>query len=176
MLRSLGAEVVAVRRPAELDGVVGLVIPGGESTVIDKLARMLALAAPIRARIAAGMPVLGTCAGLIMLADRLADGRPDQQTFGGLDVLVRRNAFGGQNESFEADLRIPDFGEPPVHAAFIRAPVVEEHGPGVTVLAALPDGRTVAVEQGALLGLSFHPEISGEARFHTRFLDRVSAA
>lgn len=176
MLRSLGAEVVPVRRPADLDGVAGLVIPGGESTVIDKLTRMLGLAVPLRERISAGMPVLGTCAGLILLSDRLADARPDQQTLGGLDVLTRRNAFGGQNESFEADLRVPELGSRPVHAAFIRAPVVEEPGEAVQVLAALPDGRAVAVEQGALLGLSFHPEVTGEPRFHERFLAHVRAA
>lgn len=176
MLCALGADVALVRRPADLDGVEGLVIPGGESTVIDRLTRMLGLAEPIRSRILEGMPVLGTCAGLILLSDRLADARPDQQTLGGLDVLTRRNAFGAQNESFEVDLEVPELGRDPVRTAFIRAPVVEECGDGVRVLAALPDGRAVAVEHAALLGLSFHPEVTAEPRFHQRFLARVRAA
>lgn len=176
VLASLGASVVRVRRPEELDAVSGLVIPGGESSVIDKLSRMFGVADPIRQRIAAGMPVYGTCAGLIMLADRVLDAIGGQESFGGLDVAVRRNAFGNQNDSFETDIDIPALGDPPVHAAFIRAPVVEEIGPAASVLAALPDGRVVAVEQGALLGTSFHPEVTGEHRFHARFLDRVRAA
>lgn len=175
-LRALGAEVVEVRRPSELEAVGGLVIPGGESSVIDKLSRIFELADPIRARIAAGMPVYGTCAGMICLADTLRDAIDGQETFGGLDMVVRRNAFGPQTESFEVDLDVPSFGAPPVRAVFIRAPVVEEVGPDVEVLAALPDGRVVAVEQGALLATSFHPEMNGELRFHRRFLDRVRAA
>jgi pyridoxal 5'-phosphate synthase pdxT subunit len=147
------------------------------SGVMDRLSRLFGLADPIRERIRAGMPVYGTCAGLILLADRMLDGAPGQQTLGGLDATVRRNAFGGQNESFETDLVIPELGEPAVHAVFIRAPAVEDAGPGVTVLAALPDGRGVAVEQGPLLGTSFHPEVAdGEARFHERFLANVRAA
>ncbi len=175
-LTALGAEVVEVRRPSELDAVSGLVIPGGESSVIDKLSRVFDLAEPIRRRIAAGMPVYGTCAGLICLADTLRDAIDGQETFGGLDLVVRRNAFGPQVESFEIDLDVPALGGPPVHAVFIRAPVVEELGPRATALAALPDGRVVAVEQGPLLGTSFHPEMNGELRFHARFLDRVRAA
>lgn len=175
LLEHLGAEVVRVRRPEELATVEGLVIPGGESSVIDKLARMFGLAEPIRAAVRDGMPVLGTCAGLIMLADRLVDAIEGQQTFGGLDVTVRRNAFGRQVDSFEGPLPVPALGEQPVHAAFIRGPVVETVGPDATALASLADGSVVAVEQGNLLGISFHPEISGETRFHERFLQRVAA-
>lgn len=174
-LEGLGAEVVRVRRPEELATVAGLVIPGGESSVIDKLSRIFGLREPIRAAIADGMPVLGTCAGLIMLADTIEDAIEGQQTFGGLDVVVRRNAFGRQVESFEASLAVPALGEQPVRATFIRGPVVETVGSDATALATLDDGRVVAVEQGNLIGISFHPEISGETRFHRRFLDRVAA-
>ena len=176
LLRELGADAVPVRRASELDSVSGLVLPGGESSVIDKLARMFGVAEPLRERIAAGMPVYGTCAGLILLADTVLDAIAGQQSLGGLDVAVRRNAFGNQNDSFETDLDIPELGAPPVHAVFIRAPVVESVGDRARVLAALPDGRVVAVEQGNLLGTSFHPEVTGEHRFHARFLDRVRAA
>ena len=176
VLRELGADVREVRTPAQLDEVAGLVIPGGESSVMDKLSRLFALQEPLRARIRAGMPVYGTCAGLIMLADRVHDGIDGQQTLGGLDVAVRRNAFGNQLDSFETALDVPVLGEPPVHAVFIRAPVVDEVGPEVQVLARLDDGRIVAVEQGRLLGTSFHPEVSGERRFHERFLGHVAAA
>lgn len=176
VLGGLGADARPVRRPADLDDVAGLVIPGGESSVIDKLARAFGLFDPIRARIADGMPVYGTCAGLILLADRIVDGITGQQTFGGLDVVVRRNAFGNQNDSFEADIPMPDLGDPAVHAVFIRAPVVESVGDDVTVLGALDDGRIVAVEQGPLLGTAFHPEVTGEQRFHARFLETVRAA
>ncbi|MGX1791818.1 pyridoxal 5'-phosphate synthase glutaminase subunit PdxT [Microbacterium sp. NPDC055312] len=175
LLEHLGAEVVRVRRPEEFAAVEGLVIPGGESSVIDKLTRMFALAEPIRAAIRDGMPMFGTCAGLIMLADRLVDAIEGQQTFGGLDVTVRRNAFGRQVDSFEGPVLVPALGGEPVHAAFIRGPVVETVGPDATVLASLDDGTVVAVEQGNLLGISFHPEISGEPRFHERFLQRVAA-
>lgn len=170
VLARLGAEAVPVRRERELDRVAGLVIPGGESTVIDKLTRAFGLREPLRARIAAGMPVYGTCAGLILLADRVLDALPDQQTLGGLDVTVRRNAFGNQLDSFETDLDVDLFDGPPVHAAFIRAPIVTEVGPAAEAIATLADGRVVAVRQGALLGTSFHPEITGETRFHELFL------
>lgn len=173
LLVALGAEVSLVRRPDELADVDGLVIPGGESSVIDKLARIFGMQGPIRAAVARGMPVLGTCAGLIMLADTIVDAIDGQETFGGLDAVVRRNAFGRQVESFEAELVVPALGPEPVRAAFIRGPVVESVGPAAVVLAALPDGRVVAVEQRGLLGLSFHPEITGEDRFHRRFLNRV---
>ncbi len=175
VLTGLGAEVVPVRPPAELDAVSGLVIPGGESSVMDKLARTFGLFEPLRARIAAGMPVYGTCAGLIMLADTVLDAIDGQRSLGGFDLDVRRNAFGGQMESFETDLDVQELGAPPVHAVFIRAPVVERVGDRASVLASLPDGRVVAVEQGPLLGTAFHPEMNGETRFHERFLDRVRA-
>jgi 5'-phosphate synthase pdxT subunit len=176
VLHELGADAVTVRRPEELETVSGLVIPGGESSVIDKLSRSFGVAQPLRSRIAGGMPVYGTCAGLILLADSVLDAIEGQQSFGGLDVAVRRNAFGNQNDSFETDLDIPQLGEPAVHAVFIRAPIVESVGPDATVLAALDDGRVVAVEQGNLLGTSFHPEMTREHRFHERCLDRVRAA
>lgn len=175
VLRELGADAAPVRRESELDDVRGLVIPGGESTVMDKLSRAFGIAEPLKQRIADGMPVYGTCAGLIMLADHLRDGIEGQQTFGGLDVVVRRNAFGNQNDSFETDLDIPELGEAPVHAVFIRAPAVEQLGDGVRVLAALDDGQAVAVEQGNLLGTAFHPEVTDDYRFHQRFLDKVAA-
>ncbi len=175
LLAELGAEVTLVRRPGELAAVEGLVIPGGESSVIDKLSRIFGMQEPIRAAIADGLPVLGTCAGLILLADSIRDAIDGQETFGGIDAVVRRNAFGRQVESFEAELIVPELGAEPIRAAFIRGPVVESVGSGADVLAALPDGRVVAVEQGNLLGLSFHPEIAGEKRFHERFLDRVRA-
>jgi 5'-phosphate synthase pdxT subunit len=173
VLTDLGADVELVRRPIELAAVDGLVLPGGESSVIDKLCRAFGLQQPIRDAIAAGMPVYGTCAGLILLADRLVDGIAGQETFGGLDATVRRNAFGSQADSFETDLEVPALGGPPVHAAFIRAPVVEHVGPEVEVLARLEDGRIIAVEQGPLLATSFHPEMTGEHRFHERFLQTV---
>ena len=173
VLRGLGADVTLVRRPEQLAAVEALVIPGGESTTIDKLSRIFGLRDDIRMRIADGMPVLGTCAGLILLADRLHDGLADQQTFGGLDVTVRRNAFGSQLDSFEIDLEMPTVTDEPVHAAFIRGPVVEEVGPAATPLATLPDGRCVAVQQDNLVGIAFHPEITGESRVHRYFLDLV---
>ncbi|WP_217183972.1 pyridoxal 5'-phosphate synthase glutaminase subunit PdxT [Streptomyces sp. AC495_CC817] len=175
LLAGLGADVAPVRRPEELEAVSGLVIPGGESSVIDKLSRIFGLQEPIRAAIGRGMPMLGTCAGLILLADEVVDAIEGQESFGGLDVVVRRNAFGRQVESFEAELDVPELGQAPVKAAFIRGPVVESVGSAASVLSALPDGRVVAVEQGNLLGLSFHPEITGETRFHSRFLDRITA-
>lgn len=176
VLTGLGAEVVLVRRPEELASVAGLVLPGGESSVMDKLARAFGLQQPLRDAIAAGLPVYGTCAGLILLADRITDEIAGQETLGGLDVTVRRNAFGSQVDSFEADLAVPALGEPPVHAVFIRAPLVTQVGPAVDVLAALDDERIVAVEQGNLLGTAFHPEVAGETRFHRRFLDLVRTA
>ncbi len=176
VLSSLGADAVPVRRPEELARVRGLVIPGGESSVMDKLSRLFGLAEPLSAAIRSGLPVYGTCAGLIMLADTVQDAIEGQQTLGGLDIVVRRNAFGAQVDSFETDLSIPALGEPPVHAVFIRAPVVESVGSDVSVLAALPDGRIVAVEQDNLLGSAFHPEITGDTRFHEYFLAKVAAS
>lgn len=173
VLTELGAEVSLVRRPVELAAVDGLVIPGGESSVIDKLSRAFGMREPVRDAIAAGMPMYGTCAGMILLADRITDGIDGQQTFGGLDVTVRRNAFGSQVDSFETDLAVPVLGDPPVHAVFIRAPLVEEAGPEVERIAALDDGRIVAVRQGSLLATAFHPEVTGEHRFHRLFLESV---
>src|ERR1700712_3898085 len=134
VLRSLGADAVGVRRPSELAEVSGLIIPGGESSVMDKLSRMFGLAEPLKQAIADGLPVWGTCAGLIMLADTVLDGIEGQQSLGGLDIAVRRNAFGSQKESFEVDIDIAELGEPPVHAVFIRAPVVERVGERASVL------------------------------------------
>ncbi len=176
VLSELGADVDLVRRPEELAAVSGLVIPGGESSVIDKLSRAFGMRDPVRTAIADGMPVYGTCAGLILLADRITDGIAGQQTFGGLDVTVQRNAFGSQVDSFETDLDVPVLGEPSVHAVFIRAPLVVDAGEAVETLASLEDGRVVAVRQGALLGTAFHPEVTGERRFHELFLDTVRAA
>lgn len=171
----LDADVRLVRRPEDLSLVDGLVLPGGESSVIDKLSRTFGMRDPIREAIAGGLPVYGTCAGMILLADRLENPIAGQQTFGGLDATVRRNAFGGQVESFEVALEVPVLGAPPVHAAFIRAPVVVERGAGVEPLAALADGRVVAVRQGAILATAFHPEVSGETRFHALFLRTLRA-
>jgi 5'-phosphate synthase pdxT subunit len=176
VLAELGANGVTVRRPEELQRVDGLIIPGGESTVMDKLSRLFGLAEPLKQRIASGLPVYGTCAGLIMLADTVLDAIEGQQSIGGLDVAVRRNAFGSQLDSFETDLDVAALGDPPVHAVFIRAPIVESLGAKATALAQVPDGRVVAVQQDNLLGTSFHPEITGERRFHEYFLRLVRAA
>jgi 5'-phosphate synthase pdxT subunit len=165
---ALGIETVRVRKPADLGGLKGLVIPGGESTVIDKLSSTFQLRDPIIQLIGKGLPVFGTCAGLILLADRIVDGTATQKTFGGLDVSVQRNAFGSQLESFEADIRFEGI-EQPIHAAFIRAPIVLETGLDVSVLASLDDGRVVAVKQGNVLGISFHPEVTGETSIHEYF-------
>ena len=173
MLTALGADATSVRRPSDLESIDGLIIPGGESSVMDKLSRLFGLAEPLKAAIDGGLPVYGTCAGLIMLADTVLDAIDGQQTLGGFDVTVRRNAFGSQLDSFETDLDVPALGEPKVHAVFIRAPVVERVGDDVTVLSALDDGRIVAIEQGNLLGTAFHPEITGETRFHEYFLEKV---
>ncbi|KDA05631.1 glutamine amidotransferase [Microbacterium sp. CH12i] len=175
ILRELGADVVRVRRPEELESVQGLVIPGGESSVIDKLSRIFGLREPLRAAIRDGLPIYGTCAGLIMLADTVLDAIEGQESFGGIDIAVRRNAFGRQSESFETELDVPALGKPPVRATFIRAPIVERVGRNAQVLATLVDGRIVAVEQGNLLGTSFHPEMNGETRFHQRFLAKVNS-
>ncbi len=176
-LESGGAAAVTVRRPAEVAAVDGLVVPGGESTTMDKLVRAFDLQQPIRDRIAAGLPVYGSCAGMIMLADRLADGAAGQQTLGGMDILVRRNAFGRQVDSFEEDLHIRELGGEPVRAVFIRAPWVEEAGEAVEVLARVEDGpaagRIVAARQRNLLVTSFHPEVTGDHRVHQLFVDIV---
>jgi pyridoxal 5'-phosphate synthase pdxT subunit len=168
---------VLVRSAEELDGLDGLVIPGGESTTMSRLAIDLGLLEPVSAAIAAGLPAFGTCAGMIMLAHEVLDGRADQRQFGGLDLTVRRNAFGRQVESFEAPVVIPAIGEEPFDAVFIRAPWVERAGPEVEVLATTDAGgadRIVAVRQGRVLATSFHPELTGDARIHELFLSRLS--
>lgn len=170
-LTALGADAFPVRRPAELERCDGLVLPGGESTTMAKLARTFDLLVPLRERVAAGMPTFGTCAGMILLADRIEDGVAGQETIGGLDVTVRRNAFGRQVDSFEADLDLVGL-DAPVHAVFIRAPWVERTGPDVEVLATT-EGHPVAVRQGHLLATSFHPEVDGDGRVHRLFLDLV---
>lgn len=179
VLTGLGVRATGVRRPSELDRCDALVLPGGESTTMAKLARTFDLFEPIRKRLADGMPTLGTCAGMILLADDIEEGAPGQETFGGLDVTVRRNAFGRQVDSFEGDLDFDGFDEP-VHAIFIRAPWVERAGDGVEVLARVADGeaagRIVAVRQRHLLATSFHPEVGGDARVHQLLLDLIDTA
>jgi 5'-phosphate synthase pdxT subunit len=170
VLTSLGAQAHGIRRPTELTELDGLVIPGGESTTMDKLVRAFDLFEPLRALIAGGLPVYGSCAGMIMLADRIAEGRPDQQTLGGLDITVRRNAFGRQVDSFEEDIPFAGVEGGPMRAVFIRAPWVEDAGDGVDVLARAA-GKIVAVRQGALLATSFHPEVTGDTRVHELFVE-----
>ncbi len=176
MLDGLDVRAVGVRRPSELDGCDALVLPGGESTTMAKLARTFELFEPIRKRLADGMPTLGTCAGMILMADRIEDGTPGQETFGGLDVTVRRNAFGRQVDSFEGDIAFAGMDEP-VHAVFIRAPWVEQVGDDVEVLARVADGeaagRIVAVRQRHLLATSFHPEWGGDDRVHRLLVDLI---
>jgi pyridoxal 5'-phosphate synthase pdxT subunit len=176
MLEEAGARTIAVRRPAEVEQVDALVMPGGESTTMYKLARTFDLFEPLRDRLRDGMPAFGTCAGMILLADRIEGGTLGQETIGGLDVVVRRNAFGRQVDSFEADLEVADLDQP-FHALFIRAPWVEKVGADVSVVARVASGpevgRIVAVRQGHLLATSFHPEITGDRRFHEVFVDLV---
>jgi 5'-phosphate synthase pdxT subunit len=173
VLEAVGARPSTVRRTTELDEVDAVVIPGGESTTMDKLVRAFDLYDPLKARIKDGMPVYGSCAGMIMLADQIADGPPDQQTLGGLDITVRRNAFGRQVDSFEEDIHFAGL-DGLVRAVFIRAPWVEETGEAVEVLARVEDGpaagRIVAVRQGDLLATSFHPEVTGDHRVHALFV------
>jgi pyridoxal 5'-phosphate synthase pdxT subunit len=180
VLESLGAHAVPVRRPGELDEVDALVLPGGESTTMVKLAVTFDLFEPLRKRLAEGMPSYGSCAGMILLADRIEDGVAGQPTLGGLDVVVRRNAFGRQVDSFEADVDVSGVDGGPVHAVFIRAPWVESTGAGVEILARVwggpADGRVVAVRGGVhdhLLATSFHPELTGDPRVHELFLKIV---
>ena len=186
VLASVGARAVTVRRPAELALVDGLVLPGGESTTIDKLLRIFELRDPLQARIKEGLPVYGSCAGMILLADRILDGTDDQQTIGGMDVVVRRNAFGRQVDSFETDLDVVGVSDGgPVRTAFIRAPWIEEAGRDVEVLSRIPAvdtqgrpvaaaGRIVAARQGPLLATAFHPEITGDPRVHGLFVSMVA--
>jgi pyridoxal 5'-phosphate synthase pdxT subunit len=180
VLTELGARAVLVRRVQELERIDGLVLPGGESTAMAKLAVAFDLLEPLRQRIKAGLPAYGACAGMILLADRIEGGIAGQPTIGGLDVVVRRNAFGRQVDSFEADLDFAGVAGPRVHAVFIRAPWVESTGAGVEVLATVEggpaDGRVVAVrggERGQLLATSFHPELTGDPRVHEIFLKIV---
>jgi 5'-phosphate synthase pdxT subunit len=178
-LTSLGAEAVAVRRPEELAAVDGLVLPGGESTTIAKLAARFGLLEPLRAAVRSGLPAYGSCAGMILLADRILDAPPDQETIGGLDVTVRRNAFGRQVDSFESEIALDGIDGGPMHAVFIRAPWVEKAGAGVQVLGRVvggrADGKIVAVRQGNLVATSFHPELTGDRRVHSLFVDVVRA-
>jgi len=175
-LEACGADAIAVRTIGELERCNALVIPGGESTVMQKLAVNYGLFEPITKLISNRFPVFGTCAGLIMLADEIIDGIEGQAGFGGLPVSVRRNAFGNQLDSFETDLEFAGIDGDPIHAAFIRAPIVERVGDGVEVLSKLSDGRIVAVRSGNLLGISFHPEVTGENRVHEYFLKMVQSA
>jgi 5'-phosphate synthase pdxT subunit len=173
-LERVGAAGRAVRREAELDGLAGIVLPGGESTTMDKLMRAFGLRDPLRAALGAGLPAYGSCAGMILLADRVLDGPPDQETLGGIDMTVRRNAFGRQVASFEGDVEMAGVPGGPLHGVFIRAPWVEDVGPAVEVLARVEEGdaagRIVAVRQGSLLATSFHPEITGDGRVHELFV------
>jgi pyridoxal 5'-phosphate synthase pdxT subunit len=174
-LAAAGAEARPVRRAEELAEVHGLVIPGGESTTMSKLAVIFGMLEPLRERVRAGMPVYGTCAGMIMVADKILDGRDDQETFGGIDMTVRRNAFGRQNESFEAAIDIAGIEGGPVEGVFIRAPWVESVGAGVEVLATYGD-HAVAVRQGNVLATSFHPELTGDHRVHALFVEMTRRA
>nr|WP_205812324.1 pyridoxal 5'-phosphate synthase glutaminase subunit PdxT [Micrococcus luteus] len=186
VLEGLGARTRPVRRPADLEGLDGIVLPGGESSVMDRLARIMGLKDPLIAALRDGLPAYGTCAGLIMLAREIRNPAPDQGGLGVLDVAVRRNAFGAQVDSFEEDLDIPAVAAEPVHAVFIRAPAVVQAGEGVEVLASVPASRLsvpaadpgldgdarlpVAVRQGHLLATAFHPEVTGDRSFHRAFL------
>ncbi len=179
-LRACGADPRPVRRPAELEEVSGLVLPGGESTTLSKLLVAFDLLEPLRERLAAGLPAFGSCAGMILLAREAVDARPDQHQLGALDIVVRRNAFGRQVQSFETDLSVTGIGGGPVRAVFIRAPWVESVGRGVDVLARVPSsvggaasGKVVAVRQGPVMATAFHPEQTGDARLHDLFLRRV---
>jgi 5'-phosphate synthase pdxT subunit len=184
MLEHAGARVLPVRRPSELSEVDGLVLPGGESTTMSRLLETFDMLEPLRDRIGAGMPAFGSCAGMILLAKQALDGRPDQRQLDGLDIVVRRNAFGRQVDSFEGDLRFDGIDGGPLHAVFIRAPWVEKAGDGVEVLARVPDtevagdaaARIVAVRQGTVLATAFHPEITGDERVHQLFVRIVRDA
>jgi 5'-phosphate synthase pdxT subunit len=171
-LESAGAEAVSVRRAIELPALDGIVIPGGESTTIGRLLDVFGLLEPLRAAVANGLPAFGSCAGMILLASQILDGRDDQQLIGGLDVTVRRNAFGRQIDSFEAEVAVDGISGGPVHAVFIRAPVVERAGENVRVLAEI-EGRSVAVRDDRHLATAFHPELSGDARMHAMFVEMV---
>lgn len=169
MLQRLGVETRPVRLPEELNGLDGIVIPGGESTAIGKLMETYGLTAPLRQRIGAGLPVYGTCAGLILLADAVEGATAGQPLLGGMDIVARRNAFGRQLASCEQDIAIPDLGDEPFHAVFIRAPAITRVGPDVRALAHVADGTIVAAQQGRRLATAFHPELSGDTRLHAYF-------
>ena len=164
LLREIGIEAVPVRLPQDLEGLSGLILPGGESTAMRKLIDNWGLRQPILDLAQRGAPMFGTCAGMILLSNEISDG--DEPVLPLLDIGVKRNAFGRQLDSFEADLAVPVLGDKPVHAVFIRAPVVERVGEGVDVLAQLEDGRVVAVRDGNVIATAFHPELAGETRFH----------
>jgi 5'-phosphate synthase pdxT subunit len=169
-LTRVGAEPIEVRRPEELSGLDGIVLPGGESTTMGRLLSLFGLLEPLRGLLKAGLPAYGTCAGMILLADEVVDGRDDQPLLGALDITVRRNAFGSQVESFEEDVEVQGVGT--VHGVFIRAPWVERVGPDVEVLARVGD-HPVAVRQGAVVATSFHPELTDDARLHQLFLTSI---
>jgi 5'-phosphate synthase pdxT subunit len=173
ILRALGAEAVEVRLPAELERIDALIIPGGESTTITRLLDIYEMREPLKALGAAGLPIWGTCAGAIVLAKEATD--LDRPNLALMDMTVRRNAFGRQVDSFEEDLRVAGFGDEPFHAVFIRAPIIERVGPTVEVLAALPDGTIVAAREGALVATSFHPELTGDTRFHEMVMQMARA-
>lgn len=179
-LERQGVTAVPVRRHTELDAVDALVIPGGESTAISKLLDYFELLEPLRARLADGMPALGSCAGMIMLARRVLDGRPDQHSLDALDITVRRNAFGRQVDSFETDVVLNGLEGGPFRTVFIRAPWVEELGDGVEVIGRVSggaaDGKIVAVRAGTVMATAFHPEVTGDDRIHRAFVDLVRAA
>ncbi|NGN69637.1 pyridoxal 5'-phosphate synthase glutaminase subunit PdxT [Streptomyces sp. A7024] len=174
-LTEAGVEATSVRRPEELEAVDGLVIPGGESTTMSKLAHIFGLMEPLRERVHGGLSAYGSCAGMIMLADKILDPRSGQETIGGIDMIVRRNAFGRQNESFEAAIDVDGIDGGPVEGVFIRAPWVESVGASAQVLATV-DGHPVAVRQGNLLATSFHPELTGDHRVHELFVAMVRDA
>ena len=171
-LRQLGVETMPVRLPEELEGLDGLVIPGGESTSISKLLLAYRMVDKIRILAGSGLSILGTCAGTILLAKKNSDGYPE--SLGVMDMTVKRNAFGRQKESFETDLSVPVLGEKPFHAVFIRAPLIEQTADKVEILARLTDGTIVAARQGKLLALAFHPELTDDLRFHQYFLDIIT--
>lgn len=173
LLTELGAEVVEVKTPEQLQEVQALVIPGGESTTIYKLSQIFGMYEPIKRAIANGLPTLGTCAGLILLASEILDAASDQKPFGGLDARVRRNAFGNQNDSFETTLAV-DGVDGLVSAAFIRAPIIDSVGEGVDVIATLPNSAIVGVRQGKVIGISFHPELTGDTSIHKLLLSMIS--
>ncbi len=175
LLADLGVEAKAVRLPMQLDDLDGIIIPGGESTTIGKLMVLYGLQEPLQQKIREGFPVWGTCAGLILLARETDNALAGQPLLATLDIRVRRNAFGSQRESFETNLSVPVLGEAPFQAFFIRGPIIEQVGPEVEVLATLDDGSIVAVRQGPILGTAFHPEVSGDPRFHSYFLRIVQS-